>query len=66
MIGIVGGTGSSKTTLVSLIPRLYDPLKGTVKVGGIDVKAYDLDALRNNVAVVLQKTCCFPERSGKT
>lgn len=59
MIGIVGGTGSSKTTLVSLIPRLYDPLKGTVKVGGIDVKAYDLDALRNNVAVVLQKNVLF-------
>lgn len=59
MVGIIGGTGSSKTTLVSLIPRLYDAFSGTVKVGGIDVKKYALKSLRDNVAVVLQKNVLF-------
>ena len=59
MIGIIGGTGSSKTTLVNLIPRLYDVTLGSIKVGGIDVRDYDLDTLRNNVAVVLQKNVLF-------
>ena len=58
-IGIIGATGSAKTTLVSLISRLYDVNSGSVKVGGIDVRAYDLDTLRNNVAVVLQKNVLF-------
>lgn len=58
-IGIIGATGSGKSSLVSLIPRLYDPSKGTVKVGGIDVKKYNLDALRNTVAMVLQKNVLF-------
>jgi len=58
-IGIVGGTGASKTTLVQLIPRLYDATEGVVKVGGIDVRNYDLDTLRNQVAVVLQKNILF-------
>ena len=59
MIGIIGGTGSSKTTLVNLIPRLYDVTSGAVKVGDIDVRDYDLETLRNNVAVVLQKNVLF-------
>ena len=59
MVGIIGGTGSSKSTLINLIPRLYDALNGTVKVAGIDVKNYDLETLRNNVAVVLQKNVLF-------
>lgn len=58
-IGIIGGTGSSKSSLIQLIPRLYDATEGTVKVGGIDVKKYDLDTLRNQVAVVLQKNILF-------
>jgi len=58
-IGIIGGTGSSKSTLVQLIPRLYDATVGVVKVGGLDVRNYDLDALRNQVAVVLQKNTLF-------
>ena len=58
-IGILGSTGSSKTTLVNLIPRLYDASEGSVMVGGIDVKEYDLDALRNSVAMVLQKNQLF-------
>ena len=58
-VGILGGTGSSKSTLVQLIPRLYDVSEGCVKVGGHDVRAYDLDTLRNNVAVVLQKNLLF-------
>lgn len=58
-IGIIGGTGSSKSTLVQLIPRLYDATSGIVKVGGIDVKKYDLDSLRNQVAMVLQKNVLF-------
>ena len=59
IIGVLGGTGSSKTTLVQLIPRLYDATEGTVKVGGVDVRDYDLDTLRNQVAVVLQKNELF-------
>lgn len=58
-IGIIGGTGSSKTSLVQLIPRLYDTTSGTVYVGGKDVKNYSLDELRNNVAMVLQKNVLF-------
>ena len=58
-IGIIGGTGSSKSTLVQLIPRLYEATKGKVKVGGIDVKNYDLDTLRDSVSVVLQKNVLF-------
>lgn len=58
-IGIVGGTGSSKTSLVNLISRLYDVTSGEVDVGGVDVRNYDLDTLRNNVAVVLQKNVLF-------
>lgn len=58
-IGILGGTGSSKTTLVQLIPRLYDASKGIVKVGGKDVREYDLTALRDAVGIVLQKNLLF-------
>lgn len=58
-IGIVGGTGSSKSSLIQLISRLYDTTEGIVRVGGIDVKAYDLETLRNQVAVVLQKNILF-------
>ncbi|MBO5411649.1 MAG: ABC transporter ATP-binding protein [Clostridia bacterium] len=58
-VGILGGTGSSKTTLVQLIPRLYDASEGNVYVGDINVKEYDLDALRKEVAVVLQKNVLF-------
>ena len=58
-IGILGGTGSSKTTLVQLIPRLYDVTTGSVKVGGTDVREYDLESLRKNVAMVLQKNVLF-------
>ena len=58
-VGILGGTGSSKSTLVQLIPRLYDVTEGSVKVGGVDVRDYDLEALRDAVAVVLQKNLLF-------
>ena len=58
-VGILGGTGSSKSTLVQLIPRLYDASEGAVKVGGVDVKRYDLTALRDQVAMVLQKNVLF-------
>lgn len=58
-VGIIGATGSSKSTLVQLIPRLYDTLSGTVYVGGEDVKNYDLEILRENVAMVLQKNTLF-------
>ncbi len=58
-IGIIGGTGSAKSTLVQLIPRLYDVTGGTVKVGGRDVREYSLDELRNSVAMVLQKNILF-------
>ena len=59
IVGILGGTGSSKTSLIQLIPRLYDATEGTVKVGGVDVRDYDLETLRNQVAVVLQKNELF-------
>lgn len=59
VIGIIGGTGSGKTSLVQLIPRLYDVTEGEVIVGGVDVKNYDLDTLRNNVSMVLQKNTLF-------
>ena len=59
VIGILGGTGSSKSTLIQLIPRLYDVTEGSIKVGGVDVRNYDLETLRNNVAVVLQKNVLF-------
>ena len=58
-VGILGGTGSGKTSLVQLIPRLYDICEGSLKVGGVEVKDYDLDTLRNNVAMVLQKNVLF-------
>ena len=58
-VGILGGTGSSKSTLVQLIPRLYDVSEGTLKVGGVDVRNYDLEVLRDNVAMVLQKNVLF-------
>jgi len=59
VIGIIGGTGSGKSTLVNLIPRLYDVTEGKLTVGGIDVKKYDIKTLRDNVAVVLQKNVLF-------
>ncbi len=58
-IGIIGGTGSSKTSLVQLIPRLYDVTEGSVKIGGVDVRDYDVTTLRNEVAMVLQKNVLF-------
>ena len=58
-IGIIGGTGSAKSTLVQLIPRLYDATKGSVKVGGIDVRSYDIETLRDEVSMVLQKNVLF-------
>ncbi len=58
-IGIIGGTGSSKSTLVQLIPRLYEVSEGSVKVGGVDVRDYDMDVLRNEVSMVLQKNVLF-------
>ena len=59
IIGIFGGTGSAKSTLVQLIPRLYDVTRGSVKVGGVDVRDYDLESLRDQVAMVLQKNVLF-------
>lgn len=58
-VGIIGSTGSSKTTLVSLIPRLYDVTSGSIKVGGVDVRDYEIKALRDSVAMVLQKNVLF-------
>lgn len=58
-IGIIGGTGSAKSSLVNLISRLYDVTKGSVQVGGVDVRDYDMEALRNQVSVVLQKNVLF-------
>ena len=58
-VGIIGGTGSSKSSLVQLIPRLYDTTEGSVKVGGIDVREYDIETLRASVAMVLQKNLLF-------
>ena len=59
VVGILGGTGSSKSTLVQLIPRLYEVTQGSLQVGGIDVRKYDMEALRNQVAMVLQKNVLF-------
>ena len=59
MVGIIGGTGSSKSTLVQLIPRLYDVTEGSVTVGGVDVREYDIKTLRDSVAMVLQKNQLF-------
>ncbi len=59
VVGIIGSTGSSKTSLVSLLPRLYDVLKGSVKIGGVDVRDYDITVLRDSVAMVLQKNVLF-------
>ena len=59
VIGVIGGTGSSKSTLIQLSSRLYDATQGTVRVGGLDVRAYDMDTLRNEVAVVLQRNVLF-------
>ena len=59
VIGVIGGTGSSKSTLIQLISRLYDTTEGTVRVGGVDVRDYDMDTLRNQVAVVLQRNVLF-------
>lgn len=58
-VGIIGGTGSSKSTFVQLIPRLYDVTSGSVEVGGVDVRKYDIESLRNEVAMVLQKNVLF-------
>ncbi len=58
-IGIIGGTGSAKSSLVQLLPRLYDVTEGSVEIGGVDVRRYDLDTLRNSVAMVLQKNELF-------
>ncbi len=58
-VGIIGGTGSGKSTLVQLIPRLYDVTQGSIKVGGIDVREYDIETLRNEVSMVLQKNVLF-------
>ena len=58
-IGIIGGTGSAKSSLVNLISRLYDVTSGELLVGGIDVRKYDMESLRNQVAVVLQKNVLF-------
>ncbi len=58
-VGIIGGTGSSKSSLIQLIPRLYDVTDGCVKVGGVDVRNYDIETLRNDVSVVLQKNVLF-------
>ena len=59
IVGIIGGTGSAKSTLVQLIPRLYDVVGGSVKVGGVDVRRYNLEALRDQVSMVLQKNVLF-------
>ena len=59
-IGIIGGTGSAKSTLVQMIPRLYDVTEGSVKVGGIDVRDYNLEVLRDQVSWFLRRMCCFP------
>lgn len=59
IVGVIGGTGSAKSTLVQLIPRLYDVTEGTVKVGGIDVRKYKLESLRDQVSMVLQKNVLF-------
>lgn len=65
-IGIIGGTGSAKSTLVQMIPRLYDVTDGSVKVGGIDVRDYNLEALRDQVSWCFRRMCCFPVQFTKT
>ena len=65
-VGIVGGTGSAKSSLVQLVPRLYDVSSGSLKVGGVDVRDYDLEALRDQVAMVLQKNVLFSGTLPKT
>lgn len=62
-IGIIGGTGSAKSSLVNLISRLYDVTAGSVQVGGVDVRKYDMEVLRDQVSVVLQKNVLFPGQS---
>ena len=59
VVGVIGSTGSSKTSLVALLPRLYDVLEGSVKIGGVDVRNYDIQVLRDSVAMVLQKNVLF-------
>jgi ATP-binding cassette subfamily B protein len=59
VVGVIGSTGSSKTSLVALLPRLYDVLSGSVKIGGVDVRDYDITVLRDSVAMVLQKNVLF-------
>ena len=59
MVGVIGGTGSSKSTLVNMLPRFYDPQQGSVRVGGVDVRNYNLTALRDGVSMVLQKNVLF-------
>lgn len=61
-VGIIGQTGSAKTTLVQLIPRLYDATQGAVKIDGVDVRKYPMKHLRDAVSVVLQKILCFQEQ----
>ena len=65
-MGILGGTGSAKSTLVQLIPRLYDVTEGTVRVGGRDVREYDLPRCGTPWALCCRKTCCSPARCGRT
>ena len=65
-VGIVGGTGSAKSSLVQLVPRLYDVTEGSLKVGGVDVRDYDLEVLRDQVAWYCRRTCCSPEPLPKT
>jgi ATP-binding cassette subfamily B multidrug efflux pump len=60
-IGVIGTTGSAKTTLVQLIPRLYDATTGVVRVGGVNVRDYDLSVLRDSVNITLQKNVLFQE-----
>ena len=62
-VGIIGGTGSSKTSLVQLIPRLYDANEGAVYVGGVNVKDYHIETLRNSVSMVLQKNTLFSDKT---
>lgn len=66
MIGIVGATGAGKSTLAQLIPRLFDPTEGVVRVGGVDLKEVNEQSLRKTVAFVLQKRSSFQERLPKT
>ncbi|SQC98989.1 Putative multidrug export ATP-binding/permease protein SAV1866 [Fusobacterium necrophorum subsp. necrophorum] len=58
-IGIIGSTGSAKSSLVQLIPRLYDVTEGSIKVGGVDIRSYDITTLRKQIVIVLQKNTLF-------